>query len=111
MNQPNETLGKRRYVRLPVSLPVIGRAVQFPGEEIRGMIRNVSAGGMMAELPVEMVPGSSMDLALQTRWGPLEVEGTVVWTSASEGKIFHGVAFPEPKGQDFAVDLFVAESR
>ncbi len=65
----------------------------------------------MAEFPVEMVPGSSMDLVLQTRWGPLEVEGTVVWASASEGKIFHGVAFPEPKGQDFAVDLFVAESR
>ncbi len=111
MNQTSEYLGKRRYVRLPVSLPVIGRAGQFPGEAIRGTIRNVSAGGVMAEFPVEMVPGSSMDLVLQTRWGPLEVEGRVVWTTVSAGRIRHGVAFPEPKGRDFAVDLFVAESR
>ncbi len=65
----------------------------------------------MAEFPVQMVSGSTLGLTLQTPWGPLEVEGRVVWTAVAQGKVRHGVAFPEPKEQDFAVDLFVAGSR
>ncbi|MBI4572339.1 MAG: PilZ domain-containing protein [candidate division NC10 bacterium] len=110
-NRPQENLGRRRFVRLPVVVPVVGRAVQFPGEEIQGMVRNIAAGGVLVEFPVQMVPGSVVDLVLQTRGGPREMEGKVVWTSAVEGKIHHGIAFPEPKEQTFALELFLHENR
>ncbi len=109
--QPQENVGRRRFVRLPVVVPVIGRAVQFPGEEIRGMVRNIAAGGVLAEFPVQMVPGSVVDLVLQTRRGPRGMEGKVVWTSAVQGKIHHGIAFPEPKEPTFALELFLHENR
>jgi hypothetical protein len=106
-----ETSRRRQFLRLPVSLPVLGRAPQFPGEALRGMVLNVSGGGMLAEFPVELVPGSAVDFVIQTRHGQLEVEGEVIWTSIAEGRIRHGVAFPEPRGQAFAVDLFLGENR
>ena len=75
------------------------------------MVWNVGGGGLMAEFPVDMAPREAVSLVLETRRGPLEVDGRVVWTAAANGKIRHGVAFWEPKGQEFAVDLFVSESR
>ena len=101
----------RRYARFPVSLPVIGRAVQFPQREIEGVVRSISAGGLMAEFPVQMPPGGAVGLVLQTRHGPLTVEGRVVWTSATRGTVRHGFAFPEPKWPGFAMDLFLDENR
>jgi len=101
----------RRYARFPVSLPVIGRGVQSPKKEIEGVVRSISAGGLMAEFPVQMSPGSALGLVLQTRHGPLTVEGRVVWTSATRGTIRHGFAFPEPKWPGFAMDLFLDENR
>ena len=101
--------GRRRYARFPVSLLILVRAKQFPGRGIPGTVRNIGAGGLMAEFPVQMVPGSAMRLLLQTRGGPLTEEGQVVWTAVTPGAVRHGVAFPEPKGQDFAVDLFVTD--
>ncbi len=107
----SETPRRRQYLRVPVSLPVLGRAPQFPGEALRGMVLNVSGGGMLAEFPVELVPGSVADFVIQTRHGEQEVEGRVVWISIAKGRIRHGVAFPEPKGQAFAMDLFLGENR
>jgi hypothetical protein len=104
----SETPRRRQFLRMPVSLPVLGRAPQFPGEALRGMVLNVSGGGMLAEFPVELVPGSVVD---QTRHGEQEVEGKVIWISIAEGRIRHGVAFPEPRGQAFAMDLFLGENR
>jgi hypothetical protein len=107
-----ETIEERRqFVRLPVSLPVVGRAPQFPGEALQGTVRNISGGGMMAEFPVELVPGSAAEFQLQTRRGPLAVAGRVIWASISESRVRHGVAFAEPKGQAFAMDLFLGENR
>jgi hypothetical protein len=65
----------------------------------------------MAEFPVEMVPGSPMELLLQTQHGPLALEGRVVWTAATQDMIGHGVAFPEPQCMGFALDLFLTEGR
>ena len=107
-NRTSQPIGHRRYARFPVSLPVVGRTQQFPGKALPGMVRDVGLGGLMAEFQVLMVSGSALGLELQTRWGPLQVEGTVVWTAFGEGAIRHGVAFPEPKKEDFAIDLFVA---
>jgi hypothetical protein len=52
-----------------------------------------------------------MALVLQTRRGPLDLKGRVVWTAASQDVVRHGFVFPEPKGQDFALNLFSAESQ
>jgi hypothetical protein len=62
----------------------------------------------MAEFPVQMVAGSTLNLSLHTRWGPIDVDAKVVWTAVIEDKVRHGVAFPEPKDQDFALGLFTA---
>ena len=99
----------RRFDRKPVSLPAIGWAPQFPGTALQGMVRYVGGGGMMLEFPVEVVRGSFLRVVLQTRQGPLEVEGEIVWTAFHGGVIRHGFTFPEPKGPDF-VDLVVGES-
>jgi hypothetical protein len=63
----------------------------------------------MLEFPVEVVRGSFLRVVLQTRQGPLEVEGEIVWTAFRGGVIRHGFTFPEPKGPDF-VALVVGES-
>jgi hypothetical protein len=101
----------RRFTRFPVSLPVTGRVVELSEGDIEGMARNVGAGGLMAELPVSLPPGSAVGLVLQRRHGPLLVEARVIWTMASGGMIRHGFAFLEPKWPGFAMDLFLDENR
>jgi CheY-like chemotaxis protein len=117
-------LGVRQYARFPVVLPAIGWTAQFPGKVIEGVVKDISAGGFMAELSVQMVPGSTVDLVLDTEQGPLELKGRVVWasvnaapnppgsmTAARAGSpVRHGFAFPTPKGPDFASNLLAAES-
>ncbi len=61
----------------------------------------------MAEFPVEMVPGSFVDLTLHTQNGLLEEAGRVVWVTRTKGAVRHGLAFSEPKGRDYMVDLFL----
>lgn len=100
---------RRRFERLPVSMPALCRAPQFRGGEARGIVRYVGAGGLMVELPVEVVPGSPIRVVLPTRSGPLEVGGRIVWTAVNGTTIRHGLAFSEPKTPDFAVDLFLRE--
>jgi len=108
---PEEPLGRRRFVRLPVSLPVVGHAAPFAGGELRGGVRDISTGGLMAEFPVYVLPGSDVDLTLQTRRGSVGVQGRVVWAAPVESWTRHGIEFSEPKGKDFARDLFLNESR
>jgi hypothetical protein len=101
----------RRFARLPIALPVIGRAVQSPKRVIEGVVRTVGAGGLMADFPVRMMPGSAVSLVLQRRHGPLTVEGQVVWTSATRDRIHHGFAFRESQWSGFALELFLDEHR
>lgn len=110
MSHAGEPVAQRSHARFPVSLPVTSRAAQSPGEAIHGTAWNISCGGLMAEFPLQMVPGSMLGLTLKTPWGPLGLEAKVVWTVVAEGKIRHGVAFSEPIEQEMAVDLFVAAS-
>ena len=101
----------RRFERVSVSLPAIVRTSQFRGMVIRGMVRHIAAGGLMVELPVEVVPGSIIHVQLQTRQGLLEVEGKVVWTTIKRSKVRHGLAFPEPQGLDFLETIVRMEKR
>jgi CheY-like chemotaxis protein len=96
-------------VRFPVTLPLVARAPQYPGKVLSGTIRDIGRGGVMAEFPVEVVPGSQLRLILQTRTGPLDRPGTVVWTKTLEGTVQHGIAFPEPEPRNFAVHLYRQE--
>jgi len=107
MGQPQGYLGERRFPRFEVTLPVVGRVPQFPERELYGTVRNIGRGGLMAEFPVELVPGSFVDLTLYTQNGSREEAGRVVWVACTEGTVRHGLAFSEPKGRDFVVDLFL----
>ena len=106
-------LEARRFVRFPVSLPVIGRAREPRSnqEEIEGVMRSVGAGGLMAEFPIQMSLGSTVELVLQTRHGRLTMDCRVVWASAIKGTVRHGFAFREPNWPGFAMDLFLDENR
>jgi hypothetical protein len=104
-------LKSRRFARLPMALPVIGRVAQSREQAVAGVVRTVGAGGLMAEFPVRMMPGSAVRLVLQRRHGPLTVEGRVVWTSGTGARIRHGLAFRNPQWSGFALDLFLDEHR
>ncbi len=65
----------------------------------------------MAEFPVELVSGSFVDLTLHTQNGLLEEAGRVVWVASTGGTVRHGLAFSEPKGRDYMVDLFLGQLR
>ncbi len=101
---------KRRFLRFPVALPVIAVAPHWPPNDLQGMVRNVGAGGLMAEFPLQMIQGSTVDLLLQTRRGLVNVAARIVWTAPSNGMVRHGCAFPVPKDESFAVGLFVGGS-
>jgi hypothetical protein len=111
IEHPGEIPARRRFVRLPVSLPVVTQATQFGETGLRGMVRTVSAGGLTVEFPTSLAPNTVLTLVLQTRQGPLEVEGRVVWSRAIGSTVWHGFVFNEPKPHEFATDLFLSESR
>ncbi len=85
-----------RLSQLPTPLPVACKAPQFPGTELRGIIRSLGARGAMADLPLTVAPGSRMTLALQTWEETLEIQATVAWTNGTGGRIQHSIAFLAP---------------
>jgi hypothetical protein len=99
----------RRFERFLVALPARCWAAQFPETALRGVVHYVSAGGLMVELPVEVVSGSTLRVVLHGRHGPVEVHGRVVWTSATGDTVRHGLAFPEPQGPGFIEDFVIEE--
>jgi len=98
--------GRRRFVRYPINLPVTAQAAQFPGRGLHGTVRDIGRGGLMAEFPVALVPGSVVELRLQTLREPLEEAGRVVWVKTVKSGVHHGFAFSEPKARRFAADLY-----
>ncbi len=110
MGERSQEVEHRRFVRLPVSVPVVSRAAQFGDTELHGMVWNIGGGGLLAKFPVQIVPGSVVDLVLQTHNGPLAVNGQVAWAEPPGTQIGHGIAFREPKGHNIAFDLFSSEN-
>ncbi len=111
MIEPDSYYGERRFARFRVDVPVVAQASQFPDRKLHGMIRNIGHGGLLAEFALQLLPGSVVDLTLHTRNGPREETARVVWRKVAWGVVLHGFAFPTPKEQDFALDLFLAENR
>ncbi len=110
VSERTQTVGHRRFGRLPVAMPVTGQAAQSGEPDLQGTARNVSGGGLMAEFPVQLVPESRVSLVLHPRKGPLPVKGHVVWADPPGNAVRHGIAFENPKGHDFAIELFLSES-
>ena len=110
MSESLQGLDRRRFVRFPVAVPVVGRAAQVGELALRGTVRNICGGGLMAELPIQVQDGSIVHLTLQAGEGPLLVEGQVVWVDPPGERIRHGFAFPIPKGYAFGLQLFLSES-
>jgi hypothetical protein len=50
----NDARGRRRFIRLPVSLPVTGWVPDRSGLELRGIALRVGAGGLEVEYPMEL---------------------------------------------------------
>lgn len=98
-------LGRRHFARFPSALPVTARAAQFRRMALHGTVRNVGAGGVMAEFLAQIVPGSSLRFVIQTRSGTLQKEGNVMWTALLKGQVRHGIAFLHPEDPQFAVAL------
>jgi len=99
---PASKPGQRRFVRLPVAVDVTGTALQFPDRNLRGTVRDIGRGGLMAEFPVELVPGSLIQLSLSAPSGPIQDTGRVIWSTKTAHLVRHGVAFPEVKARGFA---------
>ncbi len=99
MSDRSQEVGHRHYVRLPVALPVIGRAAQFADQALPGTAQNLGGGGLRAEFPVLLVPGSAVALTLQTCEGPIGLTGQVVWAGPPGPYVAHGIAFREPPGR------------
>jgi hypothetical protein len=111
MIEPGSYYGERRFARFRVDVPVVAQASQFPDRKLHGMIRNIGRGGLLAEFALQLAPGRLVDLTLHTRDGLREERARVVWRKVAWGVVLHGLAFPTPKEQDFALDLFLAENR
>jgi CheY-like chemotaxis protein len=101
--------GQRRFARFPVAVAVTGQALQFPDRSLEGTVRDISRGGLMAEFPVELVPGSRIQLSLSMPSGAIQDTGRVIWATRIAQLFRHGVAFPEVKPRDFAVAAIPAE--
>jgi len=110
VRERSQEVGHRRFVRLPVAVPVVGRAAQFGDTEVHGTVWNIGGGGLMAKFPVRILPGSIVDLVLQPCTGPLAVTGEVAWTEPPGHQVGHGIAFREPRGHDFALSFFLNEN-
>ncbi|MEE9432715.1 MAG: PilZ domain-containing protein [Sphingorhabdus sp.] len=88
MDENADSAAKRDADRDSLFLKAI---LRFPASKEEGevRIRNLSAGGLMAEAPVQVTRGEKVELKLRNiGW----VSGTVAWIT--EGRI--GIAFEQP---------------
>ncbi len=107
----NEARGRRRFIRLPVSLPVIGWVPDRSGLELRGIALRVGAGGLEVEFPQAISPGSTLQVVLKTQRDPIEAGCRVIFAIKTGTTVRHGLAFLEPKDPNFAMELYLRESQ
>ncbi len=90
---------QRRFIRYTIVLPILhtmnGSA---PARSEVGWTCNLSEGGACLELAERLKPSTTLSLLLRTDEGDIELKAEVVWVAkpaASEGGIFHNVAFTQ----------------
>lgn len=99
----------RRSLRLPfrLAVEVLMRRSGDEPQRVRAMVQNLSAGGLMLELPVPIEPGSEILLEARTRTGEmLPVTAFVVWSRPHSDILRHGVRFPQLWGHEAVDQLF-----
>lgn len=104
---------KRRHIRFPVEMPVhvIPAPSLLASKEQRGMVLNLSAGGLMFDAPGPIRAGSRVRLILDTTQGPVTLEGRIVWVRHVKDGVHHGVEFVDEQSRGFATGLFSSEYR
>ncbi|HWT79709.1 MAG TPA: PilZ domain-containing protein [Candidatus Methylomirabilis sp.] len=85
--------------RLPSNLAVTCRLIRFSDPPIRGKLGNVSRGGIMLRLPVELPPSTDLEVSLSSPTRTLTLAATIAWVEPRERRkslraIQHGVRFP-----------------
>lgn len=100
---PADDHPKRRYPRFTVEIGAICRLRSRGGQagtgRIVGLIRNLSEGGVMLELPQPCAKGNLLEISLRTGNSRLRAVSEVVWTGPPEmvvgvGQVFrHGLRF------------------
>jgi hypothetical protein len=84
------------------------------GPNTGGRIRNLSEGGLLAELPELMGPGSLLDVDVGLGDRSIHAEAEVVWSQAaaetSGGSYLHGIKFTRLELQDrLTLAVFIAK--
>lgn len=94
---PRDDHPKRRHPRFNVEIGVICRlrrgGRQAGAGRITGLVRNLSEGGVMLELPQRCEKGAWLEIGLRTGDARLHAVGEVVWTAASEAMRGAGQAY------------------
>ncbi len=93
--------GPRRFPRYPAQIPALCRLTGNGAGEaafVRGMVRTVSEGGVMIELPDPVAKEKFLDLLFQLPVGQIAAAGKIVYSryqsdETGDGCFGHGVQF------------------
>ena len=105
-HQTEITEKHRRFTRFPVDLRVTCHAPLRAGEDLQGAIREIGRGGLKVELPVSLLPGSTIHLTIDTPEGSLAEIAQTVWVRPAGESIQHGFSFLQPKHCGFAREIY-----
>jgi len=90
---------QRRFPRYPIQLPFLYQSAGGGMTRMEaGWTRSVAEGGATLELSARLPPETPLWMRLQTKSGPIEMEGRIVWVAGrgpEEGGVIHGVAFTQ----------------
>ena len=111
---------KRNHPRFNVEIGAICRiragGNQAAGSKVAGIVRNLSEGGLMVELPELCTRGATVEVTLRTDDARVQTLAEIVWAGAPEnvkgvGRVFrHGVKFVRmPTEQRNAIRRFIVK--
>ncbi len=91
--------GHRRFPRYPIQFPLLYKpTTSAPIRFGVGWTRDLSEGGVCAELDERLDRHALLRLRLQTNRGPVELDAEVMWAGESRpagGGVRHGLAFAQ----------------
>ncbi len=111
---------KRHHPRFNVEIGAICRVRaggnQAAGTKVAGIVRNLSEGGLMVELPELCTRGATVEVTLRTDDARVQTLAEIVWAGAPEnvkgvGRVYrHGVKFVRmPTEQRNAIRRFIVK--
>jgi DNA-binding response OmpR family regulator len=111
---------RRRHPRFSVEIGAVcrirGGGNQPAGGKVAGIVRNLSEGGLVVELPELCIKGATVEVTLRTDDARVQTLAEIVWASAPEnvkgaGRIYrHGMKFIRmPTEQRNAIRRFIVK--